>query len=143
MLSTFRKSCSTSNSGVWTPIVTRPCSLYFSAQARIYGAVRSQLTHVNVQKFTRTTCPRRSSGERGSELSHPLAPSSEDMGTISAKRRECRPDLFGKERGLFPGREVAAPVDLVEVGEVGVRILGPAARGPPDLAGEGREAGWD
>ena len=35
---------------------------------------------------------------------------------------------------------MAAPVDLVEVGEVGVGLLDPAARGSPDLAGERREA---
>src|SRR5262245_29830876 len=60
-------------------MVIRPCSAYFSAQARMYGAVRSQLTHVNVQKFVRTTCPRRSSGERGGELIHPFAPSKGGM----------------------------------------------------------------
>jgi hypothetical protein len=38
---------------------------------------------------------------------------------------------------------VAAPVDLVEVGEVGVGRLDPAARGPEDLAGEGGEADRD
>ena len=31
---------------------------------------------------------------------------------------------------------MAAPVDLVEVGEVGVDLLDPAARGREDLAGE-------
>ena len=35
---------------------------------------------------------------------------------------------------------MAAPVDLVEVDEVGVDLFDPAARGPPDLAGEGGEA---
>ena len=35
---------------------------------------------------------------------------------------------------------MAAPVDLVEVGEAGVDRLDPAARGSPDLAGERREA---
>ena len=38
---------------------------------------------------------------------------------------------------------MAALVDLVEVGEVRVRLLDPAARSPPDLAGEGREANRD
>jgi hypothetical protein len=33
-----------------------------------------------------------------------------------------------------------AAVDLVEVGEVRVRLLDPAARGPEDLAGEGGES---
>ncbi len=35
---------------------------------------------------------------------------------------------------------MAAPVDLVGVGEARVDRLGPAARGSPDLAGERREA---
>ena len=41
---------------------------------------------------------------------------------------------------LLPRREVTAPIDLVEVDEVGVRLLDPAARGPEDLAGERGEA---
>src|SRR5215207_4758113 len=35
---------------------------------------------------------------------------------------------------------MTALVDLVEVDEVGIRRLDPAARGPEDLAGEGGEA---
>ena len=35
---------------------------------------------------------------------------------------------------------MAAPVGLVEVGEVGVGLLDPAARGPEDLVGERGEA---
>ena len=46
----------------------------------------------------------------------------------------------GEELRLLPGGEVTALVDLVEVGDVGVGVLDPAARGPPDLAGEGGEA---
>ena len=45
-----------------------------------------------------------------------------------------------EELRLLPGGEVAAPVDLVEVDEVGVGLLDPAARGPEDLAGERGEA---
>src|SRR5512134_1761343 len=48
--------------------------------------------------------------------------------------------LRREERRFFPGGEVAALVDLVEVGEAGVDRLNPAARGSPDLAGERREA---
>jgi hypothetical protein len=44
------------------------------------------------------------------------------------KRPERRPDLGREQLGLFPGGEVAAPIDLVEVGEVAVRLLDPAAR---------------
>src|SRR5262249_13920494 len=48
--------------------------------------------------------------------------------------------LGGEELRLLPGWEVAAPVDLVEVHEVGIDRLDPAARGSPDLTGERREA---
>src|SRR4029453_10542321 len=58
---TLSTSRSNGNSGVWTPTTTNPCSSYFSAHARTYASVRSQLMHVYVQKSTRTTLPRRSS----------------------------------------------------------------------------------
>src|SRR5262244_147636 len=54
----------------------------------------------------------------------------------SAECAERRADLFGEELRLFPGGEVAAPVDLVVVDEVGVGPLGPAARRLILLAGE-------
>jgi hypothetical protein len=38
-----------------------------------------------------------------------------------AQGSERRADLAREELGLFPGGEVATPVDLVEVGQVGVR----------------------
>ena len=64
-------------------------------------------------------------------------------GLLLARWPECCPD-FGREQfGLFPGSEVAAPVGLVEVGEGGVGLLDPAARGPEDLAGEDGEADRD
>src|SRR5918995_5619427 len=52
------------------------------------------------------------------------------------QRGECGSHLLSEELGLFPCREVAALVDLVEVADVGVDRIDPAARGPPDLAGE-------
>jgi hypothetical protein len=55
-------------------------------------------------------------------------------------RGEDRAQLCREQLRLLPGGEVAAPVDLVEVGEAGVDRLGPAARARPDLAGERREA---
>src|SRR5262245_2193918 len=61
-------------------------------------------------------------------------------GFVRAKPPESRAHLGGEELRLLPGGEVAAPVDLVEVGEAGVDRLDPAARGSPDLAGERREA---
>src|SRR5215218_9693692 len=110
----------------------------------MYGSVRSQLMQVSVQKSTRTTWPRSSAGPSGLELSHSVAPPSEGMCTWAntvhlAKRPERRSDLFGEQFRLLPGGEVAAAVDLVEVGGVGVDLLDPAARGREDLAGERRE----
>src|SRR5215831_1158129 len=57
-----------------------------------------------------------------------------------AQRLERRPDLLREQSGLFPGGEVAAPGGLVEVDEVGIDLLRPAARGPEDFAGEDGEA---
>src|SRR5215213_1161309 len=53
-----------------------------------------------------------------------------------AKRPECGSDFFREQLGLFPGREVATLLDLVEVDQVGVGFLGPAARGLILLAGK-------
>src|SRR4030095_14227702 len=60
-----------------------------------------------------------------------------------AKGPERRPDLLREQLGFFPGGEVAALVGLVEVDQVGVRLLDPAARGREDLAREGGEADRD
>src|SRR5262245_9649697 len=57
-----------------------------------------------------------------------------------SKRPECGAHFAREEFRLFPSGKVTALVDLVEVGDVGVRVLDPAARSPPDLAGEGGEA---
>jgi hypothetical protein len=53
-----------------------------------------------------------------------------------AQLAERCPDLGREQLGLFPDGEVAALVDLVEVDEVGVDLLGPAARRLDDLVGE-------
>src|SRR5262245_52306067 len=58
----------------------------------------------------------------------------------SAKRPERGSHLAREELGLLPGGEVTALVDLVEVGDVRVRALDPAARRLPELARERREA---
>src|SRR5215207_721454 len=60
-----------------------------------------------------------------------------------AERLERRAHLAGKQIGLLPGGEVAALVDLVEVTEVGIGRLDPAARGSPEFAGERGEADQD
>ena len=70
----FSRSCSNGNSGEWTPSTTNPSSRYFSAQARTYGTVRSQLMHEKVQNWTATTFPRRPAGVSGAVLSQAVAP---------------------------------------------------------------------
>src|SRR3954462_10022341 len=55
------------------------------------------------------------------------------------QRAKRRTHLLAEELGLLPGGEVAALVDLVEVDDVRVRRLDPAARCAPDLARERRE----
>src|SRR5262249_53244877 len=57
--------------------------------------------------------------------------------TWLAQRLERRPHLGGKEVGLFPGGEVADPVDLVIADEVvGISALRPAPWGLIDLVAE-------
>ena len=64
-------------------MTTSPSLRYSRDHARTYGSWRSQLMHVHVQKFTRTTWPRSSAGPSGSELSHAVAPPSEGMCTCA------------------------------------------------------------
>src|SRR4051812_11194185 len=52
-----------------------------------------------------------------------------------------RPHFGGEQFGFFPGGEVAAPVDLMEVRDGVIGLFGPAARCPPDLARERGEPG--
>src|SRR5215472_10334155 len=61
----------------------------------------------------------------------------------SPERAECVANLAGEQLRLFPGGEVTALVDLVEVREVGVGLLDPTTWSLEDLAGEGGEGGWD
>src|SRR5207302_6581395 len=62
---------------------------------------------------------------------------------VSAQRLERSTHLLAEELGLLPRGEVATLVNLVEVDDVRVRRLDPAARRPPDLARERREAERD
>ena len=48
-----------------------------------------------------------------------------------------------KSSGCFPRGEVAALLDLVEIDQVVVAVLGPAARGAVDLARKDRHRGGD
>src|SRR5437899_12535300 len=68
-------SFSKPNSGAWTPMTTKPASLYFAAQAFMYGSSRRLLMHEYVQKLTSTTLPRNALLLNGGELSQASAPS--------------------------------------------------------------------
>src|SRR5579872_5279937 len=71
------------NSGAWTPMTTKPASLYFAAQAFMYGSSRRLLMHEYVQKLTSTTFPRSALLVNGEELSHVTAPSKSGIGPSS------------------------------------------------------------
>jgi hypothetical protein len=76
----------------------------------------------------------------GSARGHPTVAHIQSRATADAhrstQRAERRPELGREQLRLLPGREVAASVNLVEVCDVGVGFLDPAARSPEDLAGE-------
>src|SRR5579862_2339203 len=72
---TFTGSFSKPNSGAWTPITTSPASLYFAAQAFMYGSSRRLLMHEYVQKLTSTTLPRSDLLLNGAEFSQSVTPS--------------------------------------------------------------------
>src|SRR5689334_22152672 len=74
--------------------------------------------------------------ERGTTPSPPESA----YGCLSAQRPERRAHFGGEQIRFLPSGEVTALVHLVEVDDVGVRLLDPAARGTPDLPGERREA---
>src|SRR5215204_2399904 len=61
--------------------------------------------------------------------------------TSLAKRPERGPHLGREELRLLPGREVVALVDLVEVDEVGIGLLGPTARRLIELTREDAHGG--
>src|SRR6478752_5917935 len=70
---TFLCTFSKSNSGVWTPTMTRPSARYRSNHERRYGIVRWQLMHEYVQKSYRTTLPESFAGVSGGESIQPSA----------------------------------------------------------------------
>src|SRR5436190_9823686 len=84
---------------------------------------------VSVQKFTRTVVSTQLRlAERGNARPRKYGP--------LPKRAEPRAQFGGVQLRLLPGGEVPASVDLVEVDEVGVRLLRPAPRGLVDLVRE-------
>src|SRR5436190_13172107 len=84
---------------------------------------------VSVQKFTRTVVSTQLRlAERGNARPRKYGP--------LPKRAEPRAQLGGVQLRLLPGGEVPAAVDLVEVDEVGVRLLRPASGSPVELVGE-------
>ena len=55
---TFDETCSNANSGVCTPMITKPSLWYVAYHAFRCGSVRRQLMHEYVQKSISTTLPR-------------------------------------------------------------------------------------
>src|SRR5262252_7892890 len=86
-------------------------------------------------------------GPSGPEWSHP-DPAGRgdvrrpDIGWLS-QGPERGAEFGGEQCRLLPGGEVATPVKLVEVDEVGVGPLGPAAGNLVDLMCEGAHGGRD
>ena len=84
-------------------------------QARMYGSWRSQLMHVRVQKFTRTTWPRSSAGPSGAELSHSVAPPSGGMcrgSTTVTYRSDLNAARTSSEKSCLRMRVVTGHVGL-------------------------------
>src|SRR5439155_12280259 len=79
---------------------------------------------------------RRSSRARGGVVHYAVSV----IGSQGAKRSA---QFLGEELGLLPGGEVVALVDLVEVDEVGVGLLGPATGRLIELVREHADSGWD
>src|SRR6185369_16892513 len=88
--------------------------LYLAAQARTYGSVRSQLTHVNVQKSTRTTFPRSPSAVSGGELSHAVAPR-RDGKLPSIGSREDAGVIGNTSLGIGAGTPAGAPMAAARI----------------------------
>src|SRR5215210_2874129 len=72
---TLEMSFSNPNSGVWTPITSRPSSLYFSYNALMCGCAFWQLKQLYVQNSTNTTfSPTASLTDTSSVLIRPVEP---------------------------------------------------------------------
>src|SRR3954468_25071954 len=113
--------------------------------------------HVSVQKFTRTTRPRSSAGDRGSELIHCVAPSSDGMWTfaltVPGSDRERRVGVVVHARAGDPsggppgvdgdaglGRELRpAPADDVVLQGARAPVVGERAVLQLDAAAVGEE----
>src|SRR3954469_1355135 len=99
------------------------------------SACRRSITPFQLEASANAPCTRTTVGDIASDMRVPFR-----WEDASAQRPERGANLLREELRLLPGGEVAAPVHLVEVAEAGIGRLGPTARGPPDLAGERREA---
>src|SRR5690242_21728388 len=70
-------------------------------------------------------------------------PTPRRRGLLSTQRAKRVADLGCEQVRLLPGGEVAAFVDRVEVHDVRVARVDPAARRPPDLARQRGDGDWD
>src|SRR4051794_7822576 len=104
-LFTLARSFSNPNSGEWTPITTRPASLYFAAQAWMYGSSRRLFIHEYVQNFPSTPLPSTGLLVRGLELiqatgprkagSRPAGPVAESTASIPLTSARARTQCAG------------------------------------------------
>src|SRR4051794_17263259 len=101
-------------------------------------ACRRSITPFQLEASANAPCTNTTVGDVASNMRVPFR--WEPARMPSAERPERGADLLREEIRLLPGGEVAAPRDFVEVVEAGIGLLGPTARGSPDLARERREA---
>jgi hypothetical protein len=108
--------------GVLGP-AARPIHLTVRRRERLRQLIPPGTTRGNRGYAVRSTDVTRNSRDRN----QPDAANLNDQAL--PERPEARADFFGKQLRLFPRGEVAAPVGLVEVDDVRVERLDPAARG--------------
>src|SRR5499425_3646534 len=77
------------------------------------------------------------------ELHGPCFVHGASASSLRAQGPEARANLFREDLGLFPGREMAALVDLVVMDELGIRLLRPTARQRIELVRENAHGNRD
>src|SRR5262245_49610112 len=133
------------------PIVGQLSSPRYPVQAHDHCVRRVSLLWTVILSWVRRghapSLPPRSVATAGSLRSKPRPPLPHVRAPWRSLALPERPEpgsyLLGEEFRLLPGREVVAPVDLVEVDEVVVRALSPAPRRLVHLAREDADGGRD
>src|SRR3954447_13808561 len=125
---------------IYAESVAIPRSGFAGALTATPFACRRSITPFQLEASANAPCTNTTVGAVASDMRVPFR---WEPAGASAERAERGADLLREELGLLPGGEVAAARDFVEVVEGGIGLLGPAARGSPDLARERREADRD